>query len=106
MDTVGKIQKAYRKDKETLVRQQAHRNNQFTKQLPFRKFRLQPKLALKEEVAGEDILDAVSLFILYGSDLGEQRLAVSELCERLIQMAQIGSVSVIGIAMQPENQSQ
>ena len=99
MDTVGKIQKAYRKDKETLVRQQAHRNNQF-RLMPFRKFRLQQKLALKEEVGSEDILDAVSLFILHGSDLGDQRFAVSELCERLIQTAQIGSVSVIGIAMQ------
>jgi|ERR1039458_3597162 hypothetical protein len=62
--------------------------------------------ALKEEVLGEKILDAVSLFILHGSDLGDQRFAVSELCERLIQMAQIGSVSVIGIAAQPEKQSQ
>jgi hypothetical protein len=48
-------------------------------------------------------LDAVSLFILHGSDLGDQTLAVSELCERLIQMAQIGSVSVIGIATQPND---
>ena|ERR1039458_2593115 len=100
MDAIEKINRARRRDKEVLVRQQAHRNNQFTKQLPFRKFRLQQKLALKEDVFGEEILDAVSLFILHGSDLSDQRFAVSELCERIIQMAQIGSVSVIGIATQ------
>ena len=100
MDAIEKINRARKRDKEVLVRQEAYKRNQFTRQLPFRTFRLQPKLALKEEVFGEEILDAVSLFILHGSDLGEQRLAVSELGERLIQMAQIGSVSVIGIATQ------
>jgi hypothetical protein len=103
VDAIEKINWARRRDREVLVRQQAHQKNQFIRQLPFRKFRPQPKLALKEEVVGEDILDTVSLFILHGSDLGDQRLAVSELCERLIQMAQIGSVSVIGIVTKPDS---
>lgn len=103
MDTVGKIQKAYRKDKETLVRQEAHRRNQNTRLLPFRKFRLQKQLGLREAVVAEDIVDSVSLYIPYGMDVSEQRVVASELTEQLIQMAQIGSVSVIGIATQPEN---
>jgi hypothetical protein len=70
--------------------------------MPFRKFRLQKYLELKEAVVGEDIVDSVSLFISYGSDASEQRLAASELAERLVQMAQVGSVSVIGIATQPD----
>jgi hypothetical protein len=86
-----------------LVLQEAHKRNQITRLMPFRKFRLQKYLELKEGIAAEDIVDSVSLFIPYGSDVSEQRLAASELTERLVQMAQVGSVSVIGIATQPDN---
>jgi hypothetical protein len=101
MNAIGKINRARKRDKEVIVRQEAHKRNQF-RQMPFGKFRLQKQLALKEAVVAEDILDSVSLFILHGSDLGDQRLAVSELCERIIQMAKIGNVSVIGIATHPD----
>jgi hypothetical protein len=48
-------------------------------------------------------LDAVTLFMLHGSDLGDQNLVVSKHGEKLIKMAPIGSVSVIGIATRPDN---
>ena len=75
MQTQHKINRA---GQELKVLQELPRKNRIRRQLPFIDFiAKRDKLALKEEVMGEEILDAVSLFILYGSDLGEQTLAVS-----------------------------
>jgi hypothetical protein len=107
-----KISRAYKRDKEVLVRQEAHKKNQF-RLMPFRVFLAKRnKLdfgtktgvtkAMSEEIDSFDdqaISDAIYCYMSANADAAEKQIVADELAQKIIAMSQIGSVIVLAASI-------
>ena len=112
MDAIEKVKRARRRDKEVLVRQEAHKKNQF-RLMPFRVFLAKRnKLgfgtktgvtkAMSEEIDSFDdqtISDAMYCYMASNADADEKQIVADEVAQKIIAMSQIGSVIVLAASI-------
>ena len=113
MDTIEKINRARRRDKEVFVRQEAHKLNQF-RLMPFRVFLTKRnKLgfgqgtrvakAISEEIDGSfdnaAISDALYCYMSANADAGEKQIVANDLAARIIAMSQLADVILLGASI-------
>ncbi len=114
MGAVEKISRAYKRDKEMRVRQEAHKRNQF-RLMPFRVFlskrnklglgkKIRTTKSVSEEIDGsfqnEQISDAICCYMASNADADEKLIVTNELATKVMAMSQASDVILLAISIE------